>query len=61
MENMETPVMWPRSFRGTVLELSIRELILVGVTVLVSVLYKLIINSGLFGLIGDQMLCRIIF
>ena len=60
-DNTGRPLMWPRSFKGTVLELSLRELILVGVTVLVSVLYKLIINSGLFGLIGDQMLCRIIF
>ena len=43
------------------LEIAIRALILLVATVLLSVIYKLIINTGIFGFIQNQKLCRIIF
>ena len=43
------------------LEIAIRTLILLGATVLLSVIYKLIINTGIFGFIQNAKLCRIVF
>ena len=61
MDNMEEPIIWPRSFGKTVLELTVRELILLGATILISVIYKAIIDTGVFGLIRSVTLCQIVF
>ena len=43
------------------MELFVRELILLGATVLISLAYKWIIDTGIFGYIPNVVVCRVVF
>ncbi len=53
---IQPPTVWVMLY-----EIFIRTLIFLAATVLISIVYKFIVNTGVFGLIANERLCRVVF